>query len=124
MSDWGKAIVHAEEISRALSESLVLPKSDSAYIRTNRTFRLEIDLTIARVDQSLGLGGSGVIYKWLTVEAMAAAFTYRIRSPSGVWSEAFAGIVGAALDNHDFTNISVSNAVGIGIAVIQVGWRE
>ena len=123
MNDWSKVIVHAEETARALSKSLVIPQPDSAYMRTNRTFRLEIDLTVVHADQSLGLE-DGIIYKWLTVEAAAAAFTYRVRSPSGVWSDAFVGLAGAVLDNHDFIDISVSNAAGLGIAVIQVGWRE
>lgn len=122
--NWAKTVIQAEEQGRIMAKAISKQKEASAYTRTNRSFRLEIDLTVAHVDQSLGLGGSGIVYKWLTVEVMAADFTYRIKSPSGVWSEAFAGIVGAALDQHDFINVSVSNAVGLGIAVIQVGWKE
>lgn len=121
--NWAKALIQAEEQGRIMAEAISKQKEASAYMRTNRTFRLEIDLTVAHVDTSLGLEDN-IIYKWLTVEAMAAAFTYRLKSSSGVWSDAFAGIVGAALDQHDFIDISVSNAVGLGIAVIQVGWKE
>ena len=123
MSSWAKAILQAEETARILSEATVKPQPDSAFMRTNRTLRPVIDLTVVHTDEPLRLEDS-IIYKWLTVETVDAPFTFRLKSSDGHLSNPFIADVGFNITQHDFVEILVTNAAGVGIGAILVGWRE
>lgn len=117
---WAKALISAEEQARIVVEK---EQESSSYMRTNRTRRSQINLTVTHTDTPLGLK-RGLIYRWLTIEVADSPFTYRLESPSGAMSAEFIGTGGASLAQHDFVEIYVSNSIGTGEGVIQVGWRE
>lgn len=120
-----EVLLAAEETARILASTSNNPKQlPPAYMRTDRSFRAQIDLTEARTDDPLGLEDWRLIYRWFTVELAEDDFTFKLKSPSGVMSEEFIGRQGAILAQHDFIEIWVSNSVGAGRAIIQVGWRE
>lgn len=106
----------------------IYKKLDSAerlqHIKTNRSMRLKVDLTKAHTDEELGLEATGITYLWLTIEKADSPFTYKIKQTNQQKSGIFTGAQGAGLDQHEFTEIYVTNAVAIGEAIIAVGWRD
>lgn len=120
---WSKTVVQAEEQTRIIARAISKQKEASAFMRTNRSFRPEIDLTVAHVDFPLGLEDD-IVYKWLVVELIGTGFTFRLRSPHGHLSDPFTAVVGFNLTQHDFIEVLVTNAAGVGIGTLQVGWRE
>lgn len=123
MSSWSKTIIQAEEMARILSKSLIPPQSSVAFTRTNRTFRPTVDLTVAHTDTPIILSDT-IIYRWLVVEVVGAAFTFRLKSPNNSLSDIFTAVVGLNLVQHDFIEILVTNVAGVGIGAFQVGWKE
>lgn len=121
--NWAKTVIQAEEQGRIIAKAMGKQEEASAFMRTNRSFRPEVDLTVTHANFPLGLE-SDIIYKWLVVEVVGAAFTFRLRSPHGHLSDPFTAVVGLNLTQHDFIEILVTNAAGVGIGAFQVGWRE
>ena len=123
MSSWGKSILQAEEQGRIIAEAMSKQKESSAFVRTDRSLRPRIDLTVAHADSPLGLE-DGTVYKWLVVETVGAPFTFRIKSSQGHLSDQFTAVVGLNLAQHDFVEILVTNVAGVGVGAFQVGWKE
>ncbi len=98
-------------------------KLEKQYKRTNKSMRVSIDLTKAHNDEPLGLE-SGIVYLWLTIEKVDSSFTYKLKQVNQQKSGLFTAAVGASLDQHEFTEIFVTNTAALGEAIIQVGWRE
>ena len=121
-------ILLAQEESRLQQPFLQILNSIDTNIkkqhtRTNKSMRTVIDLTKAHTDEPLGLEFS-VVYLWLTIEKADNAFTYKLKQTNQQKSGSFAGTQGASLDQHEFTEIFVTNTITSGVAVILVGWRE
>lgn len=98
-------------------------KLDKQHIRTNMSMRIPIDLTVAHDEEPLGLE-FGVVYLWLTIEKADSSFTYKLKQVNQQKSSSFTATQGASLDQHEFTEILITNTVAVGTGVIQVGWRE
>lgn len=106
-------------IGPAITVTLEVP--DTAWKRTNKTKLLHVDLSVAHKDHPLGLKATGVTYLWLTVEKAGSPFTFKLNEKTG---DPFTGAVGVSLEQHEFTEVYVTNEVGTGEAIIQVGWKE
>ena len=98
-------------------------KLEKLHIRTNKSLRVLIDLTKVHDEEPLGLE-FGVVYLWLTIEKADSSFTYKLKQVNQQKSGSFASAQGASLDQHEFTEILITNAAAVGEAIIQVGWRE
>lgn len=125
---WSKEIVAAEEQARLTAEQINRMQQpaltqEPAIMRTNRSLRVEVDLTVAHNITPLKLT-KNIVYRWITIEGVGSPFTYSLKSPNGVTSTPFSGIVGATVVQHDFLEIYITNIIGVGTAVFQVGWRE
>jgi len=113
-------------IQKPILQSLeaINSKLSKLYKRTNRSMNVIIDLSEAHTEEPLGLGGNKVTYLWLTVEKADSPFTYSLRQVNGQKSSNFIGVESAALNQHEFIEVYVTNTAQSGIAVIQVGWNE
>ena len=98
-------------------------KLEKQHIRTNKSMRIPIDLTKVHDDVPLGLEFD-VVYLWLTIEKADSSFTYKLKQVNEQKSGSFTAAQGASLDQHEFTEIYITNAAAVGEAIIQVGWRE
>lgn len=94
------------------------------YLRTNKSISATIDLTVAHIDEPLGLEMPNTVYLWLSVEKADSPFSFILKQTSKLKSNPFIGTEGANLDQHEFTEVYITNSVSSGIAIIQVGWRE
>lgn len=99
-------------------------KLEKQHIRTNKSTRIVVDLTRAHSDEPQGLETLGITYLWLTIEKADSSFTYKLKQPSQQKSGIFIGSQGASFDQHEFTEIFVTNDAASGEAIIVVGWRE
>jgi hypothetical protein len=93
-------------------------------LRTNRSQTVTVNLTRVHTDEPLNIKYSDRTYLWLTIERADSPFTYRLGQVGETKSEPFTGNIGAMLALHEFTEIYLTNAVALGIAIILVGWRE
>ena len=98
-------------------------KLEKQHVRTNKSMRISIDLTVAHDDIPLGLE-FGVVYLWLTIEKADSSFTYKLKQVNEQKCGSFTAIQGASLDQHEFIEILITNSAAVGEAIIQVGWRE
>jgi hypothetical protein len=107
-------------MSVRIGPAVTLEIPDIAWRRTNKSKRLCVDLSVAHEDHPLGLKATGITYLWLTVEKADSPFTFKLNERTG---DPFTGAVGASLEQHEFTEVYVTNEAGTGEAIIQVGWR-
>jgi hypothetical protein len=93
-------------------------------LRTNRSKMVEVDLTVAHSDASLGLEALGMTFQWVTIERCDAALNYRLKQTDGSLSDIFRAAQGRRISNHDFKDIIVSNPAGSGVCRFIVGYWE
>jgi hypothetical protein len=122
-------ILLSQEINRQQQPMLTTLRSindtlEKLPFKTNKSITLTVDLTRAHVDSALNITRKNRAYLWLTIERADSPFTYRLGQLDKTKSELFTGAIGAGLFIHEFTEIYITNAAAIGIAVILVGWRE
>jgi len=129
-------ILLAQEIARQQQPMLTklssindtLIKQNDTFIkqnlRTNKSQTVTVDLTRVHTDEPLNIKYGSRVYLWLTIERADSPFAYLLGQLGETKSESFTGAVGASLFLHEFTEIYVTNAAALGIAVILVGWRE
>lgn len=91
---------------------------------TNRSDTIDVDLTVAHTNSSLGLESLiGETMKWLTVEKCDTTCTFRLKQTDGSYSGLFTAEQGRSLSQHEFADILVSNPTGVGICRFVVGWN-
>jgi hypothetical protein len=122
-------ILLAQEITRNQQPVLKVLNTISGQLenqplRTNKSIRVSIDLSIVHTNRKLGLSNGSRFYLWLTIEKADSPFTYKLGQVDQTKSESFTGVIGARFDQHEFTEIYLTNAAAVGEAVILVGWRE
>lgn len=106
-----------------LDEFRQLNRNFAKQLRTNRCTTSIINLTVAHVNIPLGIKYDGRVYLLLDVERNDSPFTYRLGQPSTPdKSEVFTAPTG--LFFHEFTEIYITNAAALGIAIILTGWYE
>lgn len=96
-------------------------------LRTNRTRMVEVDLTVPRDSEPLGLEVPGRTYRWLTIERCDDSLNYRLKQTDGSLSDVFRAYESARISQHDFVEVIVSNpASSIANAVCRfvVGYWE
>lgn len=109
-----------ERIFKPVLESIKIAELQQ-YKRTNKYMQVTIDLSVAHTDKSLGLEGNGVTYLWVAIEQADSPFTYKL---DGKGNSPLIGAVGASFAQHEFSEVYVTNAAAVGLAVFVVGWRE
>jgi len=112
---------YKSEREEKLLEDLIALLTPSAK-RTNRTKMVEVDLTTAHTDWSVGLNALGVTFYWLTIERCDSSLNYKLKQTDGNLSDIFRASQGRRISQHDFTDIIVSNPVGTGICRFVVGY--
>jgi len=106
-----------------LDELRSIRKTLKSQFRTNRCTTSIIDLTVAHNNTPLGVGYKDRVYLLLDVERNDSPLTYRLGQPnSPTKSEVFTAPTG--LFFHEYTEVYITNAAAIGIAVILTGWYE
>jgi len=91
----------------------------------NRYKLFRIDLTVAHDDESIGVGdllkGVGALYaSYMSIITVPAAFTFKLNSTD---MDAINAAVGLEQADFELTEIFITNAVGIGTALIHVEYR-
>ena len=109
-----------ERLFKPILESIKIAALQQ-YKRTNKYMRVNVDLSVAHTDKSLGLEGNKVTYLWVTIEQADSAFTYKLDRKE---NSPLIGAVGTSFTQHEFHEIYVTNVADTGLAVFVVGWRE
>ena len=93
-------------------------------IRTNKSIRIVIDLTVAHNESEAGIAGPNRIFNWVTVEKADSNFSFKLKQTDSLKSDSFTASTGTSLDNHEFTEVYITNTALAGTGIIQAGWRE
>ena len=109
-----------ERIFKPILESIKIAALQQ-YKRTNKYMRVNVDLSVAHTDESLGLEGNKVTYLWVAIEQADSDFTYKLDRKE---NSPLIGAVGTSFSQHEFSEIYVTNEAASGLAVFVVGWRE
>ena len=91
---------------------------------TNKSRTIEVDLSVARTDEPLGLEESGRVYRWLTIERCDDSLNFKLKQTDGTESGIFRAYESARIYMHEFLDIIVSNPAGTGVCRFVVGYRE
>ena len=109
-----------------LPPEIIIPPAEVIVEQLPNRYKLfRVDLTVAHDDEPIGIGdlikGVGTPYaSYMSIITVPAAFTFKLNSTD---MDAIDAAVGLEQEDFEITEMFITNAVGIGTALVNVEYR-